>query len=155
MDIQSEMLSLRSEIEELRHFKTEFTRRMTGVIKSQSKLNQMLGEHMVFVSDIDMYMNAVSIATGIKPDSIRSNTRQREIVEARQIFCWLLRTNTDMSFNEIGQYASHRKMNHATVLYSVKMVENAIEIAERGVKSRIAHTVKKVNSILAIQQTKQ
>lgn len=69
----------------------------------------------------------VCIKFNISAHEIFRMTRKREIVEKRQLFCWLSRKLTKKSLDEIGKYIGrYRKVNldHATVRHSCLIIEN-------------------------------
>lgn len=58
-------------------------------------------------------------------------TRKREIVEARQVFCYLSRSLTKESLENIGKYIGrYRKENldHATVRHAFVTIKNLIDV---------------------------
>jgi len=57
---------------------------------------------------------------------IQTNSRKREIVQARQIAMYLSKKYTDCSFSHIGKIVG--KKDHATVLHACKTVKDQIEI---------------------------
>ena len=50
-----------------------------------------------------------------------SNTRKREVVEARFIGMYVLKINTSKTLREIAEYFNK---NHATTVHAIKTVEN-------------------------------
>lgn len=54
-----------------------------------------------------------------------SQTRKKELKEIRQIFQYLARRYSKISFNEIGEWSNR---NYATVMHSVNVVENLIHM---------------------------
>lgn len=56
---------------------------------------------------------------------MRSNTRKRPIVEARQIAMYLIRKHTDEIFSNIGKMFGGR--NHATALHACDTVQDLID----------------------------
>jgi chromosomal replication initiator protein len=61
----------------------------------------------------------------IPPDSIRSKTRKREIVQARQVAMYFSKSLTKSSLATIGSQIGGK--DHATVLHACKTVNNLIE----------------------------
>lgn len=59
---------------------------------------------------------------------IQTNSRKREIVQARQIAMYLSKKYTDYSFSHIGKIVG--KKDHATVLHACKTVKDQIEISK-------------------------
>lgn len=61
----------------------------------------------------------------ITQDEIISDSRNHEIVHARSVAYYLLRTNTRMSWPEIGRMMGKR--NHSTAITSVKRITPLLE----------------------------
>ena len=62
----------------------------------------------------------------LEQSAIQTNSRKREIVQARQITMYLAKKYTDSSFSRIGKIVGKR--DHATVLHACKTVKDQIEI---------------------------
>ncbi len=58
-------------------------------------------------------------------DDLKSRTRKREIVECRQICMWIIKNKTRLSLHAIGAFFDR---DHSTVLFSVKNINQFIEI---------------------------
>jgi chromosomal replication initiator protein len=63
---------------------------------------------------------------GLEVSTICQPTRRRELVNARQIAMYFIKQYTQLSLAEIGEYFPHG--DHATVLHSVRKVENETSI---------------------------
>lgn len=72
---------------------------------------------------INSIVSAIVKVTGIEFNRIQSPKRQREIVNARQLFCYFTRKRTELSFSEIGDIINR---DHATVIHSVKEIKNLL-----------------------------
>lgn len=64
-------------------------------------------------------------------DVFVAKTRKREIVMARQVAHFLLKNKTKLSLSRIGLIAGAK--DHATVMHSIKTVQNAIDINDRSI----------------------
>lgn len=64
----------------------------------------------------------------IDPVLLRSRTRQKDIVVARQLFFTLLKTDDYGSLTTIGKLLGR---DHATVLHSIKTIYNYIEVYDK------------------------
>ena len=66
----------------------------------------------------------------VRPDQIKGKTRWKNIAEARQICCFVLRSDRylDMSLASIGFVLGKR--HHTTVIYAVKTIEGYLEVDE-------------------------
>lgn len=69
--------------------------------------------------------NIVAAGLDISLSDMRSNTRKRPVVEARQIAMYLIRKHTDEIFSNIGKMFGGR--DHSTVLYACRTVEDLRE----------------------------
>ena len=72
---------------------------------------------------MELCINKVSNYYDIPLEVLKSKSRVREVVKARQIFCWLMRKNTRLSFRDIGKPLI---IDHSTVIHAIKTVENLI-----------------------------
>ncbi len=77
----------------------------------------------------------------LSSDAIKSKTRKREIVQARQIVMYFARTFTKMSLSNIGLEIGGK--DHATVLHACKTVNNLID-TEKTFKGYIDDIKKKL-----------
>ncbi len=76
-------------------------------------------------SSISNIIKIVSDFYCISQDDILSKKRLKNIVNARQVICYLAKELTKLSFQEIGTAIGGK--DHATVLYSVKQLERKIK----------------------------
>ena len=75
----------------------------------------------------------------ITPEAVRGQDRSRIPTLARQIAMYLIRTLTNYSLNEIG--AEFESRNHATVLSSIRKIEDLIKS-----DTRMASTIRSISS---------
>ena len=65
---------------------------------------------------------------GCQPEDIETRSRKREFLEPRQLVCWMIRNRivpNRLTYEQIAAFVGG--YNHATVLHSVKMVDQRIE----------------------------
>ncbi len=74
---------------------------------------------------IDLIQEKVCKYYGIDLDILHSNTRRREVVQARQIAMYFSKNLTNSSLATIGAKIGDK--NHSTVLYACRTVDNLIE----------------------------
>ena len=74
---------------------------------------------------INYIQKTISEYFGISVDQLHSNSRKREIVQARQIAMYFSKRLTKLSLSSIGMQSG--KKDHATVMHSCKTVLNLIE----------------------------
>ena len=58
-------------------------------------------------------------------DEIRGQNRSKQVAKARQVSMYLMRSLTNLSLQEIG--AEYQDRNHATVLASIRKVEDMVK----------------------------
>jgi chromosomal replication initiator protein len=74
----------------------------------------------------DALKGAIKEILCITPQMLESKCRKRHLVEARQIYCYLLREHTNMSTKHIGQTLGGR--DHSTVIHSVRALQTTLEV---------------------------
>ncbi len=83
---------------------------------------------------IDYILQVIADYYHIEEDSILSNTRKREIVQARQIAMYFSKQLTKTSLKSIGAQLGNK--DHATVLHACRTVNNLME-TDRYFKAQI------------------
>jgi chromosomal replication initiation ATPase DnaA len=68
--------------------------------------------------------------TGTDTDDIKSKSRWMETVVVRQVYCYTARELTGASMKEIGSVINR---DHATVLYSCRVIADAVSVGDRHV----------------------
>jgi hypothetical protein len=76
---------------------------------------------------------------GINPHRLFTKSRERSTVESRRMIWGYLRTNTALSFTELGSMFNR---DHPTVLHSMKQHNNAISISPGGMPFDANYTEK-------------
>ncbi len=61
----------------------------------------------------------------VDPEQVRSKTRKREVVQARQLTMFLAKHCTNSSLKQIGKYFNGR--DHSTVIYANQTVQNMMD----------------------------
>ena len=74
-------------------------------------------------------------------DMVKSQTRKREIVQARQISMYLAKAHTKSSLKSIGSFFGGR--DHSTVIYACQTVEDLID-TDKKFKGYVADIQKKL-----------
>ncbi|MEA2452630.1 MAG: chromosomal replication initiator protein [Actinomycetota bacterium] len=123
------------------------TRSEPNVELAQSVLQSLLphGEEGHVTSDL-----VISVAAdyfGITPDEIRSSSRSRDLVTARQMAMYLCRELTDLSLPKIGERFGGR--DHSTVIYANNKVREQI-----GENQRAYEQVKELTTRIRQQATR-
>ena len=74
---------------------------------------------------VQMIQETVCKYFNLEQATIQTNSRKREVVQARQITMYLSKKYTDSSFSSIGKIVGKR--DHATVLHACKTIKDQIE----------------------------
>jgi chromosomal replication initiation ATPase DnaA len=61
---------------------------------------------------------------GVSEETVKGRSQKREIVTARQIFCWMARKNTKAPYYEIGSVIGR---NNSTAIRSITAIELGIQ----------------------------
>jgi chromosomal replication initiation ATPase DnaA len=77
--------------------------------------------------------------TGIVWQQINRHTRTREIMFARQLFHYLVRTFTDLTLKKIGKLTFHN-YGHFTILHSKSEIENIIDLKHRSINFKVVES---------------
>ena len=70
-------------------------------------------------------LGAVCEHSGMSEKAVTGQSRQKEVVRARQIMVYLCKRLTNISLNEIGTYLGHR--NHATIIHTLNTTMEQLE----------------------------
>ena len=81
----------------------------------------------------------ITEVTGITWQQINRHTRTRDIMFARQLFHYLVRTFTDLTLKKIGQLTFHN-YGHFTILHSKSEIENIIDLKHRSNNYKIVES---------------
>lgn len=82
--------------------------------------------------NFEMVANAVASYFKVKPDSLFTATRKREISDARQVAMYLAKKLVGMSYKNIGMQFGR---THATVLYAYRTIDERLQINKELRKS--------------------
>lgn len=63
--------------------------------------------------------DAIHDVTGIDPELLNSRSRNRKLVQARQLFHFFMNKYTSLSLGSVGDKTGH---NHATVIHSCRTI---------------------------------
>jgi chromosomal replication initiator protein len=111
-----------------------------SVVNQQPKIDMELAKHVIAQTNnvqkkaitLDQIQNVVSDYFHVNLSDIHSQSRKREIVQARQVAMFLAKTHTQYSYAYIGNVIGKR--DHATVTHACKSVENDL-LTDKGFKS--------------------
>jgi hypothetical protein len=95
----------------------------TGLTNANAALLGMVGTNVA--DQVTQIQSRVSEYFHLKMNDLRSQSRIREFVLARQIAIYLIREKLGLGFREIGKYFCGR--DHATIIHSYKKVQLEIE----------------------------
>ncbi len=97
-----------------------------------------------YVPTADIIIEETARYYGLEEKAVRGQSRQKNIVTARQMAMYLCRTLTNASLEDIGRQFENR--NHATVLAAIRKVEDSMKTSKdvsatvRDITSNIQHT---------------
>ena len=134
---------------------TSNIRQLEGVIKKLTAFKEILNR-VITIDDVKKAIDAVVINGdyvpqpdriiketaryfGLKPEDLRGQNRSKNTALARQIAMYLMRTLTNLSLKDIG--AEFEDRNHATVLSSIRKIEDMIKS-----DPRTASTIRDITS---------
>ena len=116
-------------------------RQLEGVIKRLTAYKELLGteitpeavaraiEDVIRIGDYiptpDNILRETAKYYNVKEEEIKGQSRAKNIVMARQVSMHLMRQLTNLSLNDIGE--QHGGRNHATVLSSIRKVEDLVK----------------------------
>jgi chromosomal replication initiator protein len=79
---------------------------------------------------------------GLDSKSLLGNSRKANIVKARQVSMFIVRSMTNMSLPEMGKFYG---MHHTTVMHSVEKIENALK-SDKGLSDIIKDIKANINA---------
>ncbi len=106
---------------------TDNIRRLEGVIKKLTSVKRAIKDVMkegIFTPTPSIIIRETARYFQIDESELRGQSRSKNTAMARQISMYLIRTLTDLSLQSIGELYEGR--NHATVLSSIRKVENLL-----------------------------
>ena len=77
----------------------------------------------------ELIIGAVAEYFSLPKDDLRRGKRNKHLVLPKQIATYLIRSLTDLSFPEIGNFLGAK--HHTTILYSCKKMENSLKKDEK------------------------
>ena len=119
---------------------TSNIRQLEGVVKRLTAYKEILNDNISvdsvkraikdvikignYIPTADIIIAETARFSGLDEDSIRGQSRSKDLAMARQIAMYLCRNLTNLSLADIGQSFGGR--NHATVLSSIRKVEDMV-----------------------------
>ena len=83
---------------------------------------------------VDDIINVVCRHFGLDTAAIHTQSRKRDVVQARQVAMYLAKQHTDLSSSKIGALIGGR--DHATVLHACKTIKEQREV-DKGLRAEI------------------
>lgn len=109
---------LESKVENIESkYQKEIERLKTMIINPIHKMNKN--------KELLEILQKVCDASGIMPHDILSKTRKREVVIARQLFCYLTMTYYNYTLVQVGRFLSR---DHSTVIHSVNAYTDYLQM---------------------------
>lgn len=127
---------LESKVENIESkYQKEIERLKTMIINPIHKMNKN--------KELLEILQKVCDASGIMPHDILSKTRKREVVIARQLFCYLTMTYYNYTLVQVGRFLSR---DHSTVIHSVNAYTDYLQMKYK-METAIYEDAKKLLSI--------
>lgn len=104
---------------------SSLTGRQIDINLAKEVLRKVLKQSEKEDVNIDEILKAVSGKLGIKVSDIKSQKKNKNIVQARQLAMYLSRKMTTSSFPDIGEKIGNR--DHSTVIYANNKITQALE----------------------------
>ena len=105
-------------------------------------MKDIIREATEYIPSPDTILEYVCKYYDIDPEAIRGQQRGRDITTARQVAIYLMRSITNLSQDEIGDYLGGR--DHSTIIYSIKQIESKMKKSPA-----FAETVKEIKTNIA------
>lgn len=86
-----------------------------------------------------LVLSMISNILGVPVDVMKGRKRDAHIVGARQLYCWFAKKYTNCGLKTIGREI---RRDHATALYSIKIVNDMIETRNQDYMTRFEHVRK-------------
>ena len=110
---------------------------------AQSAIKDITHENMPVSVVVDKVIIEVSTAYDVSVESMKGKGRKKNVVMARQIAMYILKTITDMSLDEIGNQFGNK--DHSTVSYTIDKMEKMLE-TNTTLNNEINDIIKKIKS---------
>jgi chromosomal replication initiation ATPase DnaA len=81
-------------------------------------------------ADLKKILSSVCSCTGISMEQVLSKNRHPEIVDVRQVYCYLARICTGYSFREIGELAGQ---THSSAIHAVNRIRDLLHVKDRKI----------------------
>jgi chromosomal replication initiation ATPase DnaA len=93
--------------------------------------------------DIESILKIISEEQSVSVEDILSKTRHREVVNGRQLFCYIMRERFGFPYAKIGRLI---KRNHATILHSNRVHMNNYQF-DKDYKSMCDRVIRRVGEM--------
>ena len=119
-----------------------FAKKAITMDLADSVVNSLVSDTKREIS-INTIQSTVCNYFSLEPEQLHSNSRKREIVQARQLAMYLSREMTNSSLSTIGSQIGGK--DHATVLHAIKTVKDLME-TDRGIRQYVSDLKKKLSA---------
>ena len=139
---------------------TSNVRQLEGVIKKLTAYKEILNEPItidsvkraiedvnkqgIYIPTPEKIIQETARYYGLKPEELRGPSRAKNPTRARQVSMFLMRSLTDLSLQDIG--AEYEDRNHATVLSSIRKVEDLLQ-SDKTMSGTIRDITSNINSV--------
>jgi chromosomal replication initiator protein len=93
------------------------------------------------IVSLDAITKAITMYYDIDIANIRTRGRNKTVVQARYIMCYLLRKHTGMSLDDIAQYLSPAITDHTTVMHGVEFIKGQLSLKHDNPVKKILNEI--------------
>lgn len=119
---------------------SKLTNRPIDMALAQEVLNKAV-QNTENKLDIEYISKVVCETLGVDVGQLKSKSRKREFVLARQITMYLSKQMTDMSLKDIGSFFGGK--DHSTVIYSCNTIKDAMDV-DKKLNSSVEEIIKRI-----------
>jgi chromosomal replication initiator protein len=113
-------------------------------ISQEERAKRLLYSQTSTIEKLEKLLEIVALRFNTTTDLIKGHRRFRELVAARQVFCYVARYEIQCSLLEIGAFLSGR--DHSTILYSVNNAVPSLIFNDKGIETKIKYITKLYNA---------
>lgn len=112
-------------------------------LSQEERAKRLLSSKTSTIDKLDSLLEIVAFRFGTTPDLIKGHRRFRELVEARQVFCYLARYEVKCTLLEIGAFLGGR--DHTTIIYSTDHAVPSLMFNDKDIETKIKYITKLYN----------
>ena len=90
---------------------------------------------------LEWILEAVCLYMNVPKKAVMGRKKDRECVDARQIYCYIARKKTSKSLQRIGETIGK---DHSTVLCSIRIIEDRLFTNDKSVNKKVIEQIEKI-----------